>query len=736
MPHDTTLRFLLEDQVSRALKAIDDNMGDFQKNLKSLSDVALKGSAAIAGIGLTMKQAFELGEQGAAVIQTAESFDLLLGKIGATPDLLNELQIASKGTIDDMQLMGSTSLLLAGTQGQLATELANSTPQLLEIAKAANKLNPSLGDTTFLYDSLARGIKRASPLILDNLGLVVSLGEANEKYATSIGKTVEELTEEEKKIALLNSVLEQGDVMINQVGGSTDAQTDAFQRLDASTKNLTDRLKAQLVPYLADAAEGLELLLTMSDRLNKAYAEHENNVRSTAQTYDDYLEEMRRAFDVQHMVIEETENGIEVYKRHSSGLSRVTDDYNILSRYQWEVTQSTQEAQEAVGDLNEAQKWQTGTLAEVTSMTEEHAEALRETIELEKEQEEALVASSIAAEALAGALDGKLQDSYERYLTSVSDLRTEQGELQDQLASLQSGEVPGLSEQIRENEQAIRDLIDANQTYVSAADEMIAAGNYSSDELEFLQEQSQRTAEEIQNLEEANRNLAIEAQTAASEGIAELTRELEKNEEAQTKALEAMKEATSEMIFTKASKGLDTEATIALARAMGVLSEEDYTVIASIEELRKQHDLNKDGMIDASEGAFEYAAKINQLNEAVISLKEQEMPVTFENMASAMDIARGSAGDLETQIDSLYGALTELHALPGVTTTSAPTGAPSGYDYPTGPTGIYSAAGTYGGAGVSVGVALNYYNYGLSLADEYELEQILRPVVQRIVGGQ
>ena len=293
--------------------------------------------------------------------------------------------------------------------------------------------------------------------------------------------------------------------------------------------------------------------------------------------------------------------------------------------------------------------------------------------------------------------------------------------------------MPGLSDQIRENDQRIQDLAESNKTYIQALEEMRLEGQENTEAFDQLTQHMERTADEYYRLEEANRALKQEAQAAAQEGIAELTKELDANREAQEKALEAMKEATSEMIFTKASKGLDTEATIALAHAMGILSEEDYAVIASIEELRAQHDLNRDGMIDASEGAYEYAAKIKELNDAVISLKEEEMPVTFETIANAMNIARDSSDDLAGSVNDLRAALVSLHSIEGVSAGGVDMSAPS---YPTGPTGIYSAAGTYGGAGVSVDVALSYNNYGVSLADEYELEQLLRPIILRIVGTQ
>ena len=211
--------------------------------------------AAIYGANEAFKKAMDFGEAGAAVYQTSESFGILMEKVGATPGLLEKLRTASRGTVSDMQIMASTATLLAGANGELATALADATPELMEIAKAANKLNPSLGDTTFLYESLAKGIKRASPMILDNLGLIIKVGEANETYAKSVGKTVEQLTAEEQKIALLNETLRQGKVLMEQAGNSTESATDSFQQLDAAWTNLTNLQKQRLSPALSEVAE-------------------------------------------------------------------------------------------------------------------------------------------------------------------------------------------------------------------------------------------------------------------------------------------------------------------------------------------------------------------------------------------------------------------------------------------------------------------------------------------------
>jgi len=177
------------DKATRELKQLDRDLGGLGNVFREFGKGVAAGGVAITGFLVAAKGIMAVGEHGAVVAQTAESFELLTEKVGASANLLGQLKTASKNTIPDLQLMSSTTTLLAGAQGELATSLANATPELLEIAKAANKLNPSLGDTTFLYQSLATGIKRASPLILDNLGLTISVGDANRKMAESLGKS-------------------------------------------------------------------------------------------------------------------------------------------------------------------------------------------------------------------------------------------------------------------------------------------------------------------------------------------------------------------------------------------------------------------------------------------------------------------------------------------------------------------------------------------------------------------
>lgn len=251
------------------------SMGDISKGAKDIFGSFTEMSSALNLVtgGLRMaadvgKKAFEWGKEGAAVTQTKESFDGLMERVGAMPGLLDELRAASLGTVDDLSLMSSTTTLLMGVSGDLAKALADASPELLTMAKAASKLNPELGDTEYMFRSLMGGIKRASPEVLDNLGITVRLEEAYKAYAESIGKTANELTSAEQKMALLNATLKAGDTLLQQVGGSAAAAGDSFAQWEAVTANQTNAIKAQWFKTVVPILQIMQELNLEVDRMS------------------------------------------------------------------------------------------------------------------------------------------------------------------------------------------------------------------------------------------------------------------------------------------------------------------------------------------------------------------------------------------------------------------------------------------------------------------------------------
>jgi hypothetical protein len=279
-----------------------------QKMQAALGKVALAAGTVGAAL-FTAKKAFDLAKEGAQLNQLESSFDSLNKRVFKTPNLLNDMRKAVNGTVDDMTLMAGVMTLTAGATDEAARRFAKASPELLEIAKAANKLNPTLGDTAFLYQSLSTGIKRSSPLILDNLGLTVKIGEANQRYAESLGKTVEELTGAEKQQALLNEVLRAGDILMAQAGDSADSLADAYAQAEVASKNFWNSVKQGVADFVGENVVASKAI----EKINQAI--------------DDGVITSREYVDVRNKLQSQGVDALESEVRFAQALELVTDGY-------------------------------------------------------------------------------------------------------------------------------------------------------------------------------------------------------------------------------------------------------------------------------------------------------------------------------------------------------------------------------------------------------------------------
>ena len=110
--------------------------------------------------------------------------------------------------------------------------------QLAKVAKgAALALGRSLPDAV---DRLTRGVVKLEPEILDELGLIVKLGPATEKYARALGKSVNELSAYERQQAFANETIEQG---IKKFGDLADKlDSNPYDKLAANLADIVQKI--------------------------------------------------------------------------------------------------------------------------------------------------------------------------------------------------------------------------------------------------------------------------------------------------------------------------------------------------------------------------------------------------------------------------------------------------------------------------------------------------------------
>ena len=98
----------------------------------------------------------------------------------------------------------------ASQAAAIGTAAGLSPDQLKQLGKAANDLSVTLGrDVTDSFNRLVRGVTKAEPELLDELGIILRLKDAQEEYGRMIGKSANELTQFEKSQAVANKVLQE-----------------------------------------------------------------------------------------------------------------------------------------------------------------------------------------------------------------------------------------------------------------------------------------------------------------------------------------------------------------------------------------------------------------------------------------------------------------------------------------------------------------------------------------------
>ncbi len=118
----------------------------------------------------------------------------------------------------------------------LITSAGIDASKIEEFGAVARKASVALGRN--LSDSmsrLTRGVTKLEPELLDELGIMVRLDEASKTYADSIGKSVSELSNFEKRQAFLNATLAEGEA---KFGSLSNVDVNAFDKLSATFANL------------------------------------------------------------------------------------------------------------------------------------------------------------------------------------------------------------------------------------------------------------------------------------------------------------------------------------------------------------------------------------------------------------------------------------------------------------------------------------------------------------------
>ncbi len=185
---DVEARVSVKGDASKNVKKIESNFKKLTKSIKAARLAIVASLLAIVGAVKLLESAGERLGQKRALERTLEAQGIAADEyVGKLKGLANQ-QIATS----DIILSANRALAL----GIAASDI----PGLLE---AATKASVSLGVTAAkAFQDITTGVGRASPLILDNLGIMIDQNNVFKDYAASIGVATNELTKQQRTAAV------------------------------------------------------------------------------------------------------------------------------------------------------------------------------------------------------------------------------------------------------------------------------------------------------------------------------------------------------------------------------------------------------------------------------------------------------------------------------------------------------------------------------------------------------
>ena len=235
-------------QFSAAIKKSVREIGTLRNAVK-----AVFGSLLVREVTRAAQALFQFARSSAQASDIAAAFERMARVKGLTSGLLIRRVREITTALSDRQILRAANMI------ELLGVGMENLPRLVEIARAAAI---GLGqDVGFMLESLATGTARQSRLWLDNLGIIISVEEANRKYARTIGKTVSELTDFEQRAAFLNAVLDKGGDIIAKVDQRAESQTEKINSLGAAWRNLADAIGEATTKKTSFLAKGISRAL-------------------------------------------------------------------------------------------------------------------------------------------------------------------------------------------------------------------------------------------------------------------------------------------------------------------------------------------------------------------------------------------------------------------------------------------------------------------------------------------
>jgi hypothetical protein len=187
--------------------------------------------ATLAANAFAVSAAFNALRSAAQVEQMMKGLEVQGARTGRSlVSVSSEVQKLTGYSISTADAMKATALM---------SSAGFSTKGMEDLTKVATNAALALGrNVPDALDRISKGVTKLEPELLDELGIMTKLSEAQNRYALENNKSVASLSSFEKRQAMLNAVVAEGTV---KFGGLSDqVESNPYDQLAATFQNLTN----------------------------------------------------------------------------------------------------------------------------------------------------------------------------------------------------------------------------------------------------------------------------------------------------------------------------------------------------------------------------------------------------------------------------------------------------------------------------------------------------------------
>ena len=248
-----------------------DNLGDSSRTAdRNIKGAAQASSGASKNFSKMAQGAGGLVGVYATLAATAFAVSAAFNFLKSAMDFTNLLEgQKAMGAVTGVAYKTISDSLVNATNGQLkyaeaakaaaiGTASGISPDQLARLGAAAKNASIALGrDLGDSFDRLIRGVTKAEPELLDELGIILRLENATRKYGLVIGKSAGDLNEFERSQAVANEVLEQAERKFGAMEKMMDPTAFALNQFAKSFDDIINTIKSGISGPLAATASFL-----------------------------------------------------------------------------------------------------------------------------------------------------------------------------------------------------------------------------------------------------------------------------------------------------------------------------------------------------------------------------------------------------------------------------------------------------------------------------------------------